>query len=235
MVAVDAPTISAIDHAGVAPRGCWRPGPPEPSLVPLHGTRDFPTAALGATVRPVGVHIVWFDDYEDAHGPVVGGKCASLGAMTAGGLARAARLRRHHRRLRRVDRPSRRRAGAVLAAIGSIDVRDLEALAAAAAAARRPCSTPGPAHAVERSVRAAYAAADRAHRAAEDAAVAVRSSATAEDQPDASLRRPAGHVPVGARRGRRGQPRRALLGVALHRPGHRLPRRAAATRTTRWP
>ena len=70
-------------------------------------------------------------------------------------------------------------------------------------------------------IREAYDA--LAQEAGPDPSVAVRSSATAEDLPEASFAGQQETLPrrAGRRRGRRRVP--ALLRLALHRPGHRLP------------
>jgi pyruvate,water dikinase len=133
----------------------------------------------------VGAHILWFDEYDDAHAPVVGGKCASLGAMTRVGLPVPMGFAVTTDGF--MDSVTRNDVGrSVDAALGSLDVRDLDALTAAAEQARQAVMDSGPARAVEQSVRSAYAELNERTEHAE-APVAIRSSATAEDQPDASF------------------------------------------------
>ena len=129
--------------------------------------------------------IVWFDAYVDADALRVGGKCASLGSMTHAGLpvppgfavatdAFTASVERNAVGAR-IDRD-----------LAGLDVRDLARLADATGAARREIGDSGPAPDVEVEIRAAYA--DLCRRTGIDAVpVAVRSSANAEDQPDASF------------------------------------------------
>jgi pyruvate, water dikinase len=70
--------------------------------------------------------------------------------------------------------------------LAGLDVNDLSALAAAGAAARRDIGDSGPAASVEAAVRAAHG--ELCERTGvSDVPVAVRSSANAEDQPDASF------------------------------------------------
>lgn len=131
------------------------------------------------------MHIVWFSDYDEADAPRVGGKCASLGAMTRAGLpvppgfavatdafgesmSRNGVWERVHEDLARLD------------------VHDLAGLATAAARARQDIMDSGPSQAVELAIRDAYAELCSRVGVA-DVPVAVRSSANAEDQPDASF------------------------------------------------
>ena len=129
--------------------------------------------------------IVWFDAYVDADAPRVGGKCSSLGAMTHAGLpvptgfaittdAYAVSMERNAVG----DR--------IHADLAALDVRDLAALAETASAARRDICDSGPAPHVESAIRTAYAELC-ARTGIDDVPVAVRSSANAEDQPDASF------------------------------------------------
>lgn len=133
----------------------------------------------------MAMYTVWFHEYEDADAPRVGGKCASLGAMT------------------RADLPvppgfavttdafdaSVRRGGiraALDASLWSLDPRDLGALALAGSRCRTAITDAGPVAECEQAIRVAYATLCE-HVGQIDVPVAVRSSATAEDQPDASF------------------------------------------------
>jgi len=131
------------------------------------------------------VDIVWFDAYKPEHAPRVGGKCSSLGAMTAAGLpvppGFAITTDAYTLSMERNDVGRK-----VHADLAGLDVNDLAALSAAAAAARRDIGDSGPAATVEAAVRAAYAELC-ARTGVADVPVAVRSSANAEDQPDASF------------------------------------------------
>ena len=129
--------------------------------------------------------IVWFDDYVDTDALRVGGKCASLGSMTCAGLpvptgfavatdAFTASMERNAVGAR------------IHGDLAGLDVRDLAKLADAAHAARRDIRDSGPAPQVEDAIRVAYGELCRRTRV-DDVPVAVRSSANAEDQPDASF------------------------------------------------
>ena len=73
---------------------------------------------------------------------------------------------------------------------------------------------------------AAYAGLCGANGAEPDCPVAVRSSATAEDLPELSFRRPAGELFEHPRHGGAARRRQALLGLAVDRPRDQLPRPA---------
>jgi pyruvate, water dikinase len=139
------------------------------------------TGAFGGTP----VHILWFHEYEPDHAERVGGKCGSLGAMTRAGLpvppGFAVTTDAFSKSLARNDVGPR-----IHADLAGLDVHDLAALEAAAAAARREIMDSGPAHDVDDAIRVAYAQLCERTGVA-DVPVAVRSSATAEDQPDASF------------------------------------------------
>jgi pyruvate, water dikinase len=130
-------------------------------------------------------HIVWFEQYTSADRCAVGGKNASLGELTCAGLpvppgfaVTAAAYSR-----------ARDAAGLtekLAALVGAADPDRAESVTEAGAAARGlVASMPLPDH-LDAEVRRAYAL--LCHRcAADDVPVAVRSSATCEDQPDASF------------------------------------------------
>ncbi len=135
--------------------------------------------------RTVSEYVLWFDDYEEAHRPRVGGKNASLGTMLGAGLpvppgfavtTDAYELLRSHRDI--VD--------GVNGALARVDFADPSRLQHISREVREMVETvPLPA-AVEKTVRSAYA--DLCARCGTDRVpVAVRSSATAEDLPDASF------------------------------------------------
>ena len=129
--------------------------------------------------------IVWFDAYEPADAARVGGKCASLGAMTRADLPVPAGFAITTDAY--VASMARNEVGPkIIANLAGLDVNDLAHLERAAAGARQNILDSGPAADVEAAVRAAYAElCERTGTA--DVPVAVRSSANAEDQPDASF------------------------------------------------
>ena len=133
----------------------------------------------------VADHAIFFHDYDETDQPIVGGKCASLGAMTQAGLpvppgfavtthAFADSMGRDH------VAPHLHRQ------LDDLDVSDLHALADAARLSRQLVLDAGPSQAAEETIRAGYQKLCE-QTGVDDVAVAVRSSATAEDQPDASF------------------------------------------------
>jgi pyruvate, water dikinase len=134
----------------------------------------------------VTTHTTRFDEYVDEHHGIVGGKCASLGAMTVAGLpvppGFAVTTHAFHDSLGRQSGVH----SALGDALTGLDVTDMALLAEAGDTARRTVLDNGPAGEVEAAIRVAYA--DLCARTGiPDVPVAVRSSATAEDQPDASF------------------------------------------------
>jgi pyruvate, water dikinase len=128
---------------------------------------------------------IFFDEYEDTHQPIVGGKCSSLGAMTRAGLPvpTGFAVTTHAY----VDSMSRDHVAPVLhELLEGLDVADLGQLSKVAKACRRTVRDAGPSPASEEAVRVGYRQLCERVGVA-DLPVAVRSSATAEDQPDASF------------------------------------------------
>jgi pyruvate, water dikinase len=130
-------------------------------------------------------HTLYFDDYVVDHHPIVGGKCASLGAMTAAGLPVPVGFAV----TTDAFTASLSAAGVLEALRTTLDGLDVSDLAALAAAGDR-CRAIVTGHVldgdVDAAIRSTYAAlCERAGIV--DLPVAVRSSATAEDQPDASF------------------------------------------------
>lgn len=127
-------------------------------------------------------YILAFDQATEADHPRMGGKCASLARMIAAGVSVPsgfAVLTDAYGEF--LDTPGLRDELAGI--IASIDVDNVADEALKAAAIReRICSTPLPAH-IETAIRAAYLEMSPDN----DLPVAVRSSATAEDLPDASF------------------------------------------------
>ncbi|WP_214369897.1 PEP/pyruvate-binding domain-containing protein [Pseudonocardia sp. H11422] len=128
-------------------------------------------------------YAVWFDDYVPALAGRVGGKCASLGEMTGAGLpvppGFAITTDAHRAACAGVETRLR-------ALLAGGDPHDASGPAAASAEARalvEECGVPG---GVRAQVAAAYAELGR-RCGATDVPVAVRSSATCEDSPDASF------------------------------------------------
>ena len=131
------------------------------------------------------MHIAWFDRHDPALEPVLGGKNTSLGIMTMAGLpvppgfALTADAYRRALSETRVD-------AALAGMVADLDVEDEAALRDAATRARAAITaTPMPDWLTEQ-LDAAYATLSE-RRGQADLPVAVRSSATCEDQPDASF------------------------------------------------
>jgi pyruvate,water dikinase len=133
----------------------------------------------------VADHAIFFQDYEETDQPIVGGKCASLGAMTQAGLpvppGFAVTTHAFSESMRRDF------VGPFVSRLlDRLDVADLRALADAAAGCRQLVLDAGPSAAAEATIRAGYRQLCE-QSGLDNVAVAVRSSATAEDQPDASF------------------------------------------------
>jgi pyruvate,water dikinase len=136
--------------------------------------------------RPMSEYTLWFDEYDDARdGDRVGGKCASLGTMQAAGLpvppGFAVTTEAYETLRTHPDLVAHVRGD--LAQVDPSDTRRLAVLGADIRAAIEEIPVPAE---VEEEVRYAY---DQlcTHCGIADVPVAVRSSATAEDQPDASF------------------------------------------------
>ncbi|HDH03302.1 MAG TPA: hypothetical protein ENH15_03555, partial [Actinobacteria bacterium] len=129
--------------------------------------------------------VVWFDHYQDSDHPRVGGKNASLGTMIAAGLpvppGFALTTEAYHT-LRFHDDTHK----AVSDLLGAIDYDDPIALREISSRVRELIEAIPMSSDIEHSIREAYAAlCERC--GVDDLPVAVRSSATAEDLPDASF------------------------------------------------
>jgi pyruvate,water dikinase len=130
-------------------------------------------------------YIVWFDRYTDHDHERVGGKNASLGQMMAAGLpvppGFAVTTEAYHT-LR--DHPEIR--SAVRAELGEVDLDDPDGLEGISHQVRAIISAAPAPPELEEQVRAAYLTlCERCGQ--DDVPVAVRSSATSEDLPDASF------------------------------------------------
>jgi pyruvate, water dikinase len=129
--------------------------------------------------------IIWFEDYQPADAPVVGGKNSSLGTLFSAGLPVPPGFA--------VSADCYRKAmadGGLAAELDALtaglDPRDHAAVAAAGVRARELIGSLDLAGGLAGAIRQAYA--QLCGRCGDDALpVAVRSSATCEDQPDASF------------------------------------------------
>jgi len=130
-------------------------------------------------------HIAWFDRHDPALEPQLGGKNTSLGIMTMAGLpvppgfaVTAAAYRRALGEMGLDESLNR--------LVTAVDVEDLAALRAVSAEARAAITgTPLPAWLADQLDAAYDTLSERRGQA--DLPVAIRSSATCEDQPDASF------------------------------------------------
>jgi pyruvate,water dikinase len=158
----------------------WRPveiTPTESDIGTDTSTRDDAPRELTYTL--------WFDEFDESHVHCIGGKNASLGAMTRAGLPVPAGFAvTTHAYTHSMAGEHVGQAAHTL--LDGIDVHDLQQLAEAAEAARAAVLHAGPSPAVADSIRRAYRELC-ARTGVDDVPVAVRSSATAEDQPDASF------------------------------------------------
>lgn len=138
-----------------------------------------------AALREPSRFIVWFDEYTEEDRPRVGGKNASLGSMIAAGLpvppgfavtTDAYETLRTHPDL----------VAHVRGLLDPLDVDDSRLLQKVAAEIRDAIIALPIDEDIEREIRTAYAQLS-AHCGTDAIGVAVRSSATAEDLPDASF------------------------------------------------
>ncbi len=130
-------------------------------------------------------HVVTFDALTEELMPIVGGKCASLGTMSQAGLPVPPGFAVTTSVFAHAKRQSGTRES-LLEMIAAIDLDDNAQLSEVAAKARSIVAAwPIPAEA-EQQIREQYAALC-ALCEVDDIPVAVRSSATAEDSPDASF------------------------------------------------
>ncbi len=130
-------------------------------------------------------HVLWLDDYTETDRAVLGGKNASLGEMTGAGLPVPPGFAVTSDAYKSVL-GSTGLAAELAGTITRADVNDAEALAAAAGRARELVTRAAVPDELAEAVRAAYAELGR-RCGAENVPIAVRSSATCEDQPDASF------------------------------------------------
>ncbi len=144
-----------------------------------------PTPEKEARVAESSPYIVWFEDYTDEDRTRVGGKNASLGSMTTAGLPVPPGFAVTTEAFETL-RGDPQLVGLVRGALQSSDADDphkLRAVSQHIRAAIEAHPIPGD---IEEAIRSAYASFSQ--RCGLDAVgVAVRSSATAEDQPDASF------------------------------------------------
>ncbi len=130
-------------------------------------------------------HILWFEDYRPADAAVLGGKNASLGALVGAGLPVPPGFAVSADAYRKMLADGGL-TGRLDALVASIDPHDPGSIAAAGRRARSLLGSVGLPAVVASSIRDGY---DRlCGRCGETAVpVAVRSSATCEDHPDASF------------------------------------------------
>jgi pyruvate, water dikinase len=128
---------------------------------------------------------IFFDEYEADHLPIVGGKCSSLGAMTRVGLPvpQGFAVTTHAF----TDSMQRDGVGAnIQSQLAGLDTGNINDLVRVGEHCRQTVLDAGPSVAAEASIRQGYR--ELCSRTGiTDLPVAVRSSATAEDQPDASF------------------------------------------------
>jgi pyruvate,water dikinase len=129
--------------------------------------------------------VLWFSDFQPGHAAVLGGKCASLGAMTVAGMPVPPGFGITIDAYEYVH-GSAEVAGAIRSLLGSLSPDDFAGLAAASQKLRQVVEAAAVPAAIDDDIRAAYA---RLAGYCGDAAipVAVRSSATCEDLPGASF------------------------------------------------
>ena len=168
--------------------------------------------------------ILWFDQPESSDVSRVGGKNAGLAEVTRTlaaqgirvppGFATTAAMYRHYIGANGLEPKIRQQFDEYH--------RGARSLADTGAAIRRMITDVEFPAAIDQSIRAAYLDLGRRCGAA-DLAVAVRSSATAEDLAAGEFCRPAGELPERARRIRAAARMPQMLCLVVHRPRHSLP------------
>jgi pyruvate, water dikinase len=137
------------------------------------------------TQRPTSPYLVWFDEYQESDHDRVGGKCASLGTMMHAGLPVPpgfAVTTDAYESLRREPTLAREVNGR----LGAVSPDDPARLQVVSREVRALIEQVPLADEIATPVAQAYEALCR-HCGVDDVPVAVRSSATAEDLPDASF------------------------------------------------
>ncbi len=129
--------------------------------------------------------ILWFENYQPADAPVLGGKNTSLGTMLGAGLPVPPGFAISADCYRKTLADGGL-TGQLDALIAAVDPRDPASVAAAGTRARALIGSVGMPADLGHAIRAAYAELC-ARCGDDDVPVAVRSSATCEDQPDASF------------------------------------------------
>ncbi|CAN5803995.1 PEP/pyruvate-binding domain-containing protein [soil metagenome] len=165
----------------------WNQAPRSCPTTSDHDWSQPPPAAVPAPRdHPMSEHIVWFDAYAEEHDrPRVGGKNASLGSMIGAGLPVPpgfAVTTDAYERLR-ANEDLRSRVGRALDRVDHDDPRELQDISAEIRALIETAPLDDD---VASAIRDSYAALSQ-RCGLDDVPVAVRSSATAEDLPDASF------------------------------------------------
>jgi pyruvate, water dikinase len=126
---------------------------------------------------------VFFGEYEAEHHPIVGGKCSSLGAMTRAGMPVPTGFAVSTHAFADSLTPV---LEGLLPSLASLDVSNMAELSRIAQFCREAVIAAGASSAAEASIRSSYQMLCEQTNSP-TLPVAVRSSATAEDQPDASF------------------------------------------------
>jgi pyruvate, water dikinase len=135
-------------------------------------------------IRPRSAYTLWFDEYEDDHRPLVGGKNASLGAMMRAGLPVPPGFALTTEAYEILRQPELQ--AAVNGRLTEADHRDPVEMQQVSKIVRGLIEAATLPADIEQAIRDCYAALC-AYCETDDVPVAVRSSATAEDLPDASF------------------------------------------------
>lgn len=133
----------------------------------------------------MSTYVMWFEGYWEGMKPEVGGKAASLGEMTGAGLPVPPGFALTTQAYR-VSRDASDLDATLARLLHGLDTRDTDMVADRCGRIRRHIAEMPMDAGVEENLRAAYAELCR-RSASDDIPVAVRSSATSEDSPDASF------------------------------------------------
>ena len=178
--------------------------------------------------------VVPFENLRMTDVEAVGGKNASLGEMISQ-LPHGVRVPRAASPPPRMPSASSSSTAAwterIRERLAKLDTEDVRALAEAGAEIRGWIEAQPFPPDLEREIRAEF---EQLSAGSRDASFAVRSSATAEDLPDASLRRPAGDLPQRRRHRRRAAQDEGGVRLALQRPRDQLPRAQGLRPRATW-